>query len=79
MCRLPQTDRDTFRALSQVRGSPAGSDRPGRTVRAGRSVRDWGARGHGRPVGNVVQHQNAATRPSRNDPIRPWSAIELRQ
>jgi hypothetical protein len=32
--RLPQTDRDAFRALSQVRGSPADSVRP---VQTGRS------------------------------------------
>ena len=34
MCRLPQTHRDAFRALWQVRGSPADSLRPGRTVRS---------------------------------------------
>jgi hypothetical protein len=28
VCRLPRTARDAFRALSQVRGSPADSVRP---------------------------------------------------
>ena len=34
VCRFLQTDRDAFRAVLQVRGSPADSVRPGQTVRS---------------------------------------------